>query len=60
MLGKAGQELLVRAQDVEPRKPEESDHQYFRRLESLHLHPAGSSDGEVYLLKPEHYGKPAN
>jgi hypothetical protein len=59
MLDQRFSHLVTLAQDVEPRKPEESDHQYVRRLESLGHAVAGvSRDDEVLLVRRPHHPKP--
>jgi hypothetical protein len=50
--------LIIRAQEVEPRREGESDLQYVRRLESLGHSVAGVRDGEVVLVRRPHHPPP--
>lgn len=51
---------MTPAEDVEPRKPGESDFQYVRRLESLGHAVAGVKDGGVVLVRRPHHPQPKN
>lgn len=50
--------LVISAEEVEPRKPGESDLQYVRRLESLGHSVAGVKNGEVSLMRRPHHPPP--
>jgi len=52
--------VVTPAEDVEPRKPGESDFQYVRRLESLGHAVAGVKDGGVVLVRRPHHPQPKN